>query len=126
MMPLTAAGLPSRRKPVLRARDNHVMELDETAVLSKRDRFSIVVTYYADPDGGEQNGYAPIESEHFPYFELSPTLKSIAEFRITAHPGESFIMSGGKWYDLADQATASIFGKDYPIGNVGIKALLEA
>ena len=29
------------------------------------------------------------------------------------------------WHDLADTATAELFGKDYPIGNIGIKALLE-
>lgn len=104
----------------------HVIELDEPAALREGDTFSIVVTYYADPDGGGQSGCAPVESEHFPNFELSPSLKHRAEFRITVHPGESFVMHGGKWHDLADGATAALFGKDYPIGNIGIKALLEA
>lgn len=30
------------------------------------------------------------------------------------------------WLELADAATSELFGKEYPIGNVGIKALLEA
>lgn len=102
----------------------HVIELDEPAALREGDTFSIVVTYYAGADGGEQSGCAPVESTHFPDFEIPPSLKNTAEFRIAVHPGESFAMRGGKWHDLADGATAELFGKDHPIGNIGIKALL--
>lgn len=103
----------------------HVIELQEPVELRESETFSVAVTYYADPEGGEQSGCAPVESEHFPDFEIAPGLKNISEFRIAAHPGESFVMHGGKWHDLADGATAVLFGKDYPIGNIGIKALLE-
>ena len=103
----------------------HVIELEKPAALSEGDTFSIVVTYYADSDGGERSGCAPVESEHFPDFEVSPSLKYLSEFRIAVRPGESFVKHGGKWHDLADTATAELFGKDYPIGNIGIKALLE-
>lgn len=101
----------------------HVIELDKPATLSEGDTFSIVIAYYADSGG--QSGCAPVESGHLPDFELPPHLKNISEFRIAVHPGESFVMHGGKWHDLADEATAELFGKDYPIGNIGIKALLE-
>ena len=77
-------------------------------------------------EGSGQSGCAPVESEHFPDFGISPALKNISEFRITVHPGESFVICDGRWHDLADEATAELFGKDYPIGNAGIKALLEA
>lgn len=101
----------------------HVIGLDEPVALREGDTFSIVVTYSAE--GGGQSGCAPVESEHFPDFELPPGLKHTAEFRVTAHPGESFILRDGRWLDLADGTTAALFGKDYPVGNIGIKALLE-
>lgn len=103
----------------------HVINLDKPVELSEGKTFSIVVTYYVDPNGGEQSGSAPVESEHFKDFEISPSLKYKSEFRITVHPGESFIIQDGKWHDLADKETAKLLGKDYPIGNIGIKALLE-
>lgn len=104
----------------------HVTELDKPVALSEGDTFSIVVTYYAGADGNGQSGCAPVESGHFPDFEIPPGIKNITEFRIAVHPGESFAMHGGQWHDLADGATAVLFGKDYPIGNIGIKALLAA
>ena len=104
----------------------HVIDLDEPTALSEGDAFSIIVTYYADSNSGGQSGCAPVESEHFPDFELSPSIENISEFRVTANPGESFIMRSGEWYDLADKTTVGLFNKDYPIGNIGIKALLEA
>ena len=114
------------QKASLARKGYHVIDLDAPMALDEGDTFSIVVTYYADADGGGQRGCAPVESEHFPDFEIPPHLKNISEFRIAVQPGESFIMHGGKWHDLAYEATAELFGKNYPIGNIGIKALLGA
>lgn len=103
----------------------HVIDLYEAVELSEGDSFSIVVTFYADFECGEMSGCAPVESEYFPEFELPQSMKYISEFRISAHPGESYVMKGGKWHDLADEETGILFGKDYPVGNVGIKAIMR-
>ena len=55
--------------------------------------------------------------------ELGLSAGAVAYFM---YPMAGEFERGGKWHDLADEETVALFGKDYPIGNIGIKALLEA
>jgi len=124
------AGTPDSGKRVAKLRTTihypgyHVIDLEKAVELSEGDTFSVVVTYRADKNGeNDWLGRVPVEGEYTR--ETLMTLPAGVDFLFTSYAGESFVKHGGSWHDTSDPATAALFGKDAPLNNFGIKALMD-
>ncbi len=98
----------------------NVIDLEAPVALSAGDTFSIVVTYSAGRN--QLAGTVPVEGSNAAGmdFYFVPV-----EFSYTSGAGESYVIFDGVWHDTSDPATAALFGKDAPINNFGIKALMD-
>lgn len=95
----------------------HVVDLKNVVQLYKGDTFSIVVSYQNSSE--KEMGCAPVEGSCI-------TSLGVMELYMKSGRNESYALSDdGLWYDLSEEKTAAVFGKEDVLNNACIKAFME-